>query len=97
VATCEGEILTVAHAGLSCSDSPRSPLASHEVQPPADVPTQVLRRELDAVERQRISAALAACRGNRSHAAKLLGIARNTLASRIDRFGIDVTRTKAQR
>jgi len=39
-------------------------------------------------ERQHIIAALARCGGNQSRAAKLLGISRNTLISRIEKFGL---------
>jgi len=39
-------------------------------------------------ERRQISDALAQCGGNQSRAAKLLGISRNTLIARIERFGL---------
>jgi DNA-binding NtrC family response regulator len=97
MAMCDGDELTVAHAGLSSPNAARTPSPPYEAHPYTSVSNHALRHELEVVERRRISAALATCRGNRSQAAKLLGIARNTLAMRIDRFGIDVTRTKAQR
>jgi len=40
------------------------------------------------VERERILDALARCNGNQSMAAKLLGISRGTLLSRLDLYGI---------
>jgi DNA-binding NtrC family response regulator len=42
----------------------------------------------DDDEKQRIEAALAACGGNQSRAAKLLGMARSTLVLRLDALGI---------
>jgi DNA-binding NtrC family response regulator len=42
----------------------------------------------DEDERQRVLNALAACGGNQTRAAKMLGIARRTLTSRLDRLGI---------
>jgi transcriptional regulator with GAF, ATPase, and Fis domain len=42
----------------------------------------------DPEERDRVLAALAACGGNQTRAAKMLGIARRTLTSRLDRLGI---------
>jgi DNA-binding NtrC family response regulator len=42
----------------------------------------------DEMERQRVLSALAACGGNQTRAAKMLGIARRTLTSRLDRLGI---------
>jgi DNA-binding NtrC family response regulator len=42
----------------------------------------------DEEERQRILAALAACGGNQTRAAKLLGIARRTLTSKLGKLGL---------
>jgi two-component system, NtrC family, response regulator AtoC len=44
--------------------------------------------EIEAIERQRIIDAVEECGGNQSRAAKMLGISRNTLASRLDQYGI---------
>jgi DNA-binding NtrC family response regulator len=43
---------------------------------------------VDQEERQRVLAALAACGGNQTRAAEMLGIARRTLTSRLDKLGI---------
>jgi DNA-binding NtrC family response regulator len=47
-----------------------------------------LGEELGAVEKQRILSVIEQCGGNQSRAARLLGISRNTLASRLDQYGI---------
>jgi transcriptional regulator with PAS, ATPase and Fis domain len=47
-----------------------------------------LKQEVDEVERRRITEALAACAGNQTRAAAMLGISRNTLAARMEQFGI---------
>ncbi|HEX6835134.1 MAG TPA: sigma 54-interacting transcriptional regulator, partial [Polyangia bacterium] len=47
-----------------------------------------LHGELDAIERQRILDAVAQCGGNQSRAARMLGISRNTLAARLDAYGV---------
>lgn len=52
------------------------------------VPVVVPPSTADAAERQRILDALAACGGNQTRAAKLLGIARRTLTSKLDKLGI---------
>lgn len=44
--------------------------------------------ELDALERQRILEALAACGGNQTRAAQLLGMPRRTFVKRLAQFGI---------
>jgi len=46
-------------------------------------------RSLEAAERDAIRAALAATNGNRTHAAKALGIARSTLLEKLKRYGMD--------
>jgi DNA-binding NtrC family response regulator len=47
-----------------------------------------LKVELEAVERERILDALERCAWNQTKAAQLLGIARGTLVSRLDQYGI---------
>lgn len=47
-------------------------------------------------ERARIMQALAECAGNQSHAAKLLGISRRTLSTRLDKYGIPRPRKRAR-
>jgi DNA-binding NtrC family response regulator len=49
---------------------------------------EVLRQELDALERRRIVAALDECAGSQTKAARLLGISRGTLIARIEAFGL---------
>src|SRR5262249_46280196 len=66
--------------------------------PPAPLPeSSPPRAETDAdeqLERQRVLEALARCGGNQTHAAKLLGLARGTLAARLDAYGIARPRKK---
>jgi len=50
--------------------------------------------ESDRHLRQAIVDALSECGGNQTKAAKMLGISRNTLASRIDKFGLPRPRSK---
>ena len=47
-----------------------------------------LQRDLETLERQRIVDAFNQCGGNQSRAARLLKISRNTLAARLDEYGI---------
>jgi DNA-binding NtrC family response regulator len=53
---------------------------------PAD--TLDLEKNVDALERRLISQALAQARGNRTRAARLLGISRNGLAIKMERLGL---------
>jgi DNA-binding NtrC family response regulator len=56
--------------------------------PPAPARTLDLRRNLDALEAKLIADALAGAGGNRTRAARELGISRNGLATKMTRFGI---------
>jgi DNA-binding NtrC family response regulator len=47
-------------------------------------------------ERSRIVAALESCAGNQTHAAKMLGISRRTLISRIEQYGLRRPRKRAE-
>jgi DNA-binding NtrC family response regulator len=62
----------------------------------ADEPATPLSvwRNARANEREAIIAALQQCGGNQTNAAKLLGISRRTLCSRLDRYGITRPRKK---
>jgi two-component system response regulator AtoC len=62
-----------------------SPASSPQRPLPLPLP---LKQELDAIERQRIVAALAECGGNQTKAARLLGIPRRTLLTRLDAWGL---------
>jgi two-component system, NtrC family, response regulator AtoC len=67
-------------------------------EPPSEVETStgsregdsggLTKSELKVVERQRIIEALAACAGNQSRAAKMLGMPRRTFISKLDAYGI---------
>lgn len=52
---------------------------------------QTLKAWLDLAEAYRITQALRECNGNRSAAARLLGIGRRTLYAKMDKLGITAT------
>ena len=57
-------------------------------QPPGAGRGASLRDDVDELERRRILDALDSCSGNQTRAARMLGISRNTLAARLEQFGI---------
>ncbi len=96
-------LIDVRHLGLALGDDaepsptllPRSrPAATPSPDraatiPPAAPPSPTaLHDEVARLEKERILQALADCGGNQTRAARLLGIARGTLQSRMDAFGI---------
>ena len=53
---------------------------------------KTLKAWLDLAESYRITQALRECRGNRSAAARLLGIGRRTLYAKMDKLGLGTSR-----
>jgi DNA-binding NtrC family response regulator len=56
-----------------------------------------LQDELDSVERTRVLEVLAQCQGNRTRAARMLGMARGTLLARLERYGVSTARRRKPR
>ena len=75
----EGRPIEPMHLGLP---------APADAERPAE-PEQTAPRTLADAEREVIREALRASEGNRTHAARLLGIARSTLLEKLKRYGID--------
>jgi DNA-binding NtrC family response regulator len=69
-----------------------APLSS--VRAPAAPAGATLREEMEALERKRIEDALAACGGNQSKAADMLGMPRRTLVERLSAWGKTRSRKK---
>jgi DNA-binding NtrC family response regulator len=82
---CEGDLITEAHLPLESFAAPAP--GEGAAAPKALAATAEPRAAADA-ERARILAALAACGGNQSRAAKRLGVSRKVLLARLDRYGV---------
>lgn len=65
------------------TNPPPAPAAETSTTGPSQPPL-----DPEEFERQRVTEALAACGGNQTRAAKMLGIARRTLTSRLDKLGL---------
>lgn len=65
--------------------------ASGSESAPQTATKKTLREWLDLAEAYRITQALKECRGNRSAAARTLGIGRRTLYAKMDKLGISAT------
>ncbi len=66
-------------------------LRDNETQGRSDQPPMTLRAWTDLAEGYRITQALRECRGNRSAAARALGIGRRTLYAKMDKLGINAS------
>ncbi|QJR36634.1 sigma-54-dependent transcriptional regulator [Gemmatimonas groenlandica] len=75
----EGRPIEPAHLGLAVPEAPRAAVGTTPNEP----------RTLEQAEREVIREALVASGGNRTHAARLLGIARSTLLEKLKRYPAD--------
>lgn len=89
VVLAEGETIGIDDLPDEVKRSPRT-VPTH-VTTTAIVPERMFD-DLAAVERERLITILAECRGNKSEAARLLGIPRSTLFSKLRRFGLQLDR-----
>jgi two-component system, NtrC family, response regulator AtoC len=96
VLLARGAPIGIEHVSASAAFTPSistSTSTSTDRPPPLAAPLAAppggdLRSQLDAIERERILAALVECNGNQSQAAKLLGMPRRTFLSRLDALQI---------
>jgi two-component system, NtrC family, response regulator AtoC len=68
-----------------------SPARADPLAPPAlprDQTVADIRREMDALERERILVVLNTCGGNQTEAARVLGMSRRALVNRLDAWGV---------
>jgi DNA-binding NtrC family response regulator len=88
VALCTGDRIEAAHLALE-APLPEAPPTARSGLP--TIPAPPLRDEArgaaSAVERQRIADAIERCGGNQTRAAKMLGISRRTLVTRLTEYG----------
>ena len=79
---CDGPALLPEHL------PPPAPPAMTDADDAAPAPAPRPPREAASDERARVLAALAACGGNQSRAARQLGVSRKVLIARLDRYGV---------
>lgn len=101
VLLCTGDELLAEHLPkkVTAQASVLSPAAVERAStiptPGGARPAAPLRAEIDELERQRITEALAACGGNQTHAAERLGMSRRTLVSRLSEFNLPRPRRRS--
>jgi transcriptional regulator with GAF, ATPase, and Fis domain len=96
VILCEGGLITGEHLPISLAGAPKPKTVALPAGPPAEtqaagVPEAIPPEgvNLEAIERDLIQKAMAQAQNNKSVAAKLLGLPRGQLYSRLKRHGLD--------
>jgi DNA-binding NtrC family response regulator len=95
-----GEVLERSHLPVRVIEQDRAslpnPTPPNRDSSPRDlrIADGALRAEIEAVEREKIIAALARCAGNQTQAAQHLGISRRTLVARLSEYDIPRPRKK---
>jgi transcriptional regulator with GAF, ATPase, and Fis domain len=84
VILCDGGLITSEHLPIALESSPRSRAPAHASLPPAGL-------HLNTLERDLVEKALTEARYNKSKAARLLGLTRAQLYSRLAKYGLDRT------
>ena len=93
VILCDGGLITGEHLPMALAAAPPARSAAPSATPPATpetIPPEGVK--LEAIERDLIQRAMAQAQNNKSEAARLLGLARGQLYSRLKRYGL--TRAK---
>jgi transcriptional regulator with GAF, ATPase, and Fis domain len=92
VILCEGGLITGEHLPMAVAPRPRIATAAAIAAPGSSVAIPPEGVKLEAIERDLIQRAMAQAQNNKSEAARLLGLARGQLYSRLKRYGL--TRAK---
>ncbi len=81
-------LLAAARSAAATAPAPAASSPSSSSSPTRPGQPSNLQAEMKALERQKIIEALESCRGNQSEAARLLGMPRRTLVSRLSEMGL---------
>ncbi len=91
VILCEGGLITGEHLPITLA-APAKGRTAAPAAPEPSAPTPPEGVKLEAIERELVEKAMAQAKNNKSEAARLLGLARGQLYSRLKRYGL--TRAK---
>lgn len=78
------------YLGMDCVPMPEIPASDFHPSPHEIVP-MLIGSTVEAIERELVLQTLARCHGNRTHAARLLGLSVRTMRNKIRQYGTDGT------
>ena len=77
------------YLGMDCVPMPEIPLSYSQTLAPHEIVPMLIGSTVEAIERELVLQTLARCHGNRTHAARVLGLSVRTMRNKIRQYAID--------
>ncbi len=77
------------YLGADCVCPPETPLSESQVLSPHQIVPMLIGSTVEAIERELVLQTLARCDGNRTHAARVLGLSVRTMRNKIRQYATD--------
>jgi len=83
------EYLGDVYLGADCVPVPEIPLSDSQAFSPHQIVPMLIGSTIEAIERELVLQTLARCDGNRTHAARVLGLSVRTMRNKIRQYATD--------
>ena len=83
------EYLGDVYVGAECDRAPEIPLPDSQTLSPHQIVPMLIGSTVEAIERELVLQTLARCHGNRTHAARVLGLSVRTMRNKIRQYATD--------
>ena len=77
------------YLGMDCVPMPEIPLSESHHPSPHEIVPMLIGSTVETVERELVLQTLARCHGNRTHAARVLGLSVRTMRNKIRQYATD--------
>ena len=77
------------YLGMDCVPVPEMPLSVSPTPSPHEIVPMLIGSTIEAIERELVLQTLARCHGNRTHAARVLGLSVRTMRNKIRQYATD--------
>ena len=81
------------YLGMDCVPVPEMPLSVSPIPSPHEIVPMLIGLTVEEIERELVLQTLARCHGNRTHAARVLGLSVRTMRNKIRQYataGVDI-------
>ena len=77
------------YLGVDCVPMPEIPLSDSQALSPHEIVPMLIGSTVEEIERELVLQTLARCHGNRTHAARVLGLSLRTMRNKVRRYATD--------